>query len=219
MKTVLILSWWLDSTTLLYRLISEWKEVLAISFDYGQRHKKELDYAAKTCAKLGIPHQVVDLSSITGLINNSCLTGEVSVTDGEYYEESMKLTVVPNRNSILANIAIAYAINIEADEISLWVHSGDHHIYPDCRPLFIEALRDLAQVCDYRRIGVYTPYLQADKRDILLDGVKFWVDYGSTWTCYKGSELACWVCGSCNERLAAFKEAGLSDPLRYENSK
>lgn len=167
MKTVLVLSGGMDSTTLLYDLIKEGDEVTALSFRYGQKHKVELDYAAKTCAKLGVPHKVVDISSILSLIDNSCLTSGEVVPEGEYFEESMKRTVVPNRNSIMANIAIAHAINEGYDRIALGVHAGDHFIYPDCRPAFIDALTQLAQVCDWKQVGVYAPYLNLTKGDIV----------------------------------------------------
>lgn len=216
MKTVLVLSGGMDSTTLLYDLVKEGDQVVALSFRYGQKHKVELDYAKATCEKLGIKHTIVDISSILGLIDNSCLTSGEEVPEGEYFEESMKRTVVPNRNSIMANIAIAHAINEGFDRIALGVHAGDHFIYPDCRPAFIEALTQLAQVCDWKQVGVHTPYLNLTKGEIVGRGIANGTDYALTYTCYNGGEKACGKCGSCNERLEAFASQNAVDPFPYE---
>jgi len=216
MKSIIILSGGLDSTTLLYTLLSEGKEVYALSFYYGQRHDKELEYAKKTCKKLGVNHKVIDLFSIHSLIDNSSLTGNIEVPEGEYKDESMKSTVVPNRNMIFASIAIGYAINIGADELALGVHSGDHDIYPDCRPEFIEALRNIAKIANYEQVDIYTPFLNISKTDIVKIGIELNIDYSLTWTCYKGNERACGKCGSCVERLEAFANNNLKDPIEYE---
>lgn len=130
-KSVMILSWGADSTTILYKLIEEWKKPYALSFDYGQRHKLELQKAKATCEKLWVEHKIVDLTSLTELISNSSLTSDIKVAEGHYAEENMKSTVVPNRNMIMSSICIGYAVNIGASEIVLGVHAGDHDIYPD----------------------------------------------------------------------------------------
>ena len=141
-KTIIVLSGGLDSSTLLYKLINEGKEVKAISFNYGQRHSKELEYAAKTCAKLNIEHKIVDMIFLKELVSNSALTSDIAVPEGHYAGENMKQTVVPNRNMIMASIAIGWAVNEDFDEVALGVHAGDHAIYPDCRPEFIDALQN-----------------------------------------------------------------------------
>jgi 7-cyano-7-deazaguanine synthase len=213
MKTVIILSGGMDSTTLLYKLLHEGKKVKAISFDYGQRHKRELNQAKETCSKLEIEHEIVDISNITKLISNSALTGDIEVPHGHYEAENMKLTVVPNRNMIMASIAIGYAVNLDYDEIALGVHAGDHAIYPDCRPEFIYALRDLSRISNFKSIEVYAPFLMMDKGDIAIMGRKLGVDYKLTQTCYEGKEKPCGKCGACQEREEAFKKANLPDPL------
>jgi 7-cyano-7-deazaguanine synthase len=212
MKTVIVLSGGMDSTTLLYKLLAEGKEVKAISFNYGQRHSRELLQAAKTCEALGVEHKIVDMTFLKEIVSNSALTSDIEVPEGHYEDETMKLTVVPNRNMIMASIAIGWAVNEDYDEIALGVHAGDHAIYPDCRPEFIHALREVAAIANFKAIGVYTPYLHVDKGDIAIEGKVLNVDYSMTHTCYKGGDVPCGVCGACQERAEAFIKAGVPDP-------
>jgi len=213
-KSILILSGGLDSTTLLYKLLKEKKDVFVISFDYGQRHKKELEMAKLSCKKLSVDHKIVDVQSLRELISNSSLTSDnIEVPEESYQDESMRITVVPNRNMIFASIAIGYAVNIGADEIALGVHSGDHAIYPDCREEFIVALREVAKIANYKPIDVYAPFLNSTKGDIVKEGIEMGVDYSLTWSCYKGEEKPCGKCGSCQERKEAFDSNNLIDPL------
>lgn len=214
MKTVCVLSGGMDSTTLLYQLLAEGKEVSAISFNYGQRHKKELESAKATCQKLNVPHKIVDLSFLRELISNSALTSDIEVPEGHYQDENMKLTVVPNRNMIMASIAIGYAVNIGAQEVALGVHAGDHAIYPDCRPIFINALSVVSEISNFQPVSIYAPFLYADKGDIATIGKELGVDYSLTWTCYKGEENACGKCGACQERAEAFEKAKSIDPVK-----
>ncbi len=213
MKTVIVFSGGMDSTTLLYKLLAEGKEVKAISFNYGQRHSKELKFAKDTCDKLGVPHKVIDISFIKELVSNSALTSDIEVPEGHYESENMKLTVVPNRNMIMASIAIGYAVNEDFDEVALGVHAGDHAIYPDCRPAFISALRNIAAIANFKPIEIYTPFLLLDKGDIAIEGRELKVDYSLAWTCYKGLEKPCGKCGACAERAEAFAKASIVDPL------
>ncbi len=215
---VIILSGGMDSTTLLYRLVHEKKEIRAISFNYGQKHSKELEYAKKTCKKLTIPHEIVDLSTLSkaGFFQNSSLTTDIDVPEGHYAEESMKSTVVPNRNMIMLSLAIGYAISVGAKSVYYGAHAGDHAIYPDCRPIFIEKMQEVAKVCHYYPVEIYAPYREYTKGDIIKDGLEMDVDYSLTWTCYKGQEKACGKCGSCTERLEAFEQNGFKDPIPYE---
>jgi 7-cyano-7-deazaguanine synthase len=216
-KTVIVMSGGMDSTTLLYKLLAQGKEVKAISFNYGQKHVKELEFAAKSCAKLGIEHKIIDMSFLKELVSNSALTSEMEVPEGHYEGENMKLTVVPNRNMIMASIAIGWAVNEDFDEVALGVHAGDHTIYPDCRPEFVEALNTIAHIANFKSIRIYTPFLNIDKGDIAIIGRDLKVDYSLTLTCYKGKDKACGKCGSCQERLEAFQKAGIKDSLEYEN--
>lgn len=213
MKSIVVLSGGMDSTTLLYKLIAEGKEVKAISFNYGQKHVRELDVAAKTCAKLGVEHKIVDMSFLKDIVSNSALTSDIAVPEGHYEDESMKKTVVPNRNMIMASIAIGWAVNEDYDEVALGVHAGDHAIYPDCRPAFVEALSAISAVANFKAISIYTPYLLLDKGDIALDGKALGVDYSLTHTCYNGTEIPCGKCGACQERAEAFAKAEAIDPI------
>lgn len=211
-KSVIVLSGGMDSTTLLYQLIKEGKEVKAISFDYGQKHKRELVQATKTCAKLEIDHKIVDMTFLSELVSDSALTSDEEVPEGHYEDENMKRTVVPNRNMIMASIAIGWAVNEDYDEVALGVHAGDHAIYPDCRPEFVHALNEVAKVANYKAIEIYAPYLHVDKGDIAIIGNELGVDYATTHTCYKGGEKPCGKCGACQERAEAFEKAEVVDP-------
>ena len=212
-KTICVLSGGLDSTTLLYRLIREGKEVKAISFNYGQKHVKELEMAAKTCKKLGIEHKIVDMSFLKELVSNSALTSDIEVPHGNYTDENMKTTVVPNRNMIMASIAIGWAVNEGYEEVALGVHAGDHAIYPDCTPDFIDTLREVSMISNFKPINIYAPYLYYTKIDIVTEGIKWGIDYSLTWTCYEGKEKPCGLCGSCVERAEAFQRNEIKDPL------
>lgn len=215
-KVVVIYSGGMDSYTVLHRALRDGKQVHALSFDYGQRHKKELDYAANVCNKLNIPHKVVDISAINTLIGGSALTDDIDVPEGHYEEPSMKQTVVPNRNMILLSMAVGYAVSLEANEVYYGAHSGDHAIYPDCRPEFVNKMNDVCRIANYTQVEIVTPYLDVSKTDILTAGLAMELDYGETWTCYNGREKACGKCGACEERLEAFRDNQATDPLEYE---
>jgi len=217
-KTILVLSGGLDSTTLLYKLKDEGRDIKTLSFFYGQKHSKELECAKKICQKLNVENRQIDLSSISKLIDSSSLTSNMDIPEGHYKDENMKNTVVPNRNMIMASIAIGYAVNEGFDTVALGVHSGDHAIYPDCRPEFIQELKDIARIANYKSIDIYTPYLYKDKAEIIAEGIKLNVDYSLTWTCYKGLDKACGKCGSCVERVLAFSKNNYKDPVFYDKS-
>lgn len=214
--TVVIYSGGMDSFTVLHRALREGLNVHALSFDYGQRHARELDIARHVCTSLGLSHQVVDIRAIHDLINNSALTNtELQVPNGDYAPDNLRSTVVPNRNMILLSLAIAKAVNIGAGRIDYGAHSGDHELYPDCRPGFVEAMNHVAGIANFEPVTLHAPYLSSSKADILREGLAMGLDYSDTWTCYEGHELACGVCGSCRERLAAFAANGVIDPLTY----
>ncbi|WP_447957824.1 7-cyano-7-deazaguanine synthase QueC [Vreelandella sp. EE7] len=217
--TVVIYSGGMDSFTVLHRALKEGLKVHALSFDYGQRHRRELDTARQVCEKLGVPHQVVDIRAIHGLIDNSALTdSSQTMPDADYAEENLQATVVPNRNMILLSLAIAKAVNIGAARVDYGAHGGDHVLYPDCRPEFVDAMRHVAAIANFEPIEVNAPYLSVSKAEILREGLAMNLDYRDSWTCYEGRELACGKCGSCRERLAAFEANGVTDPLRYESA-
>ena len=215
-KAVVIYSGGMDSFTVLNRALADGYQVYALSFNYGQRHSKELEYAARVCEQLGVAHKVVDIRAINTLLAGSALTSDIEVPNADYAEGNMQATVVPNRNMILLSLAIGYAVSIDADAVYYGAHSGDHDIYPDCRPEFVEAMNQVSQLANYKAIPVHSPYLYQSKAEILADGIAMGLDYSNTWTCYNGREKACGQCSACRERLAAFAAHGQTDPLAYE---
>ncbi|MDN3652331.1 7-cyano-7-deazaguanine synthase QueC [Thalassotalea ponticola] len=215
-KIVVIYSGGMDSFTVLNKAVKEGYDVYALSFDYGQKHNKELMCAKEVCCDLNIPHKILDITSISSLFTSSSLvSSDVDVPDGHYEEENMKSTIVPNRNMILISLAIGYAVDINAESVWYGAHSGDHTIYPDCRPEFVKVMDEASKVANFEPVSVYAPYLNTDKIGILKEGLAMGLDYSKTWTCYKGQAKACGTCGSCVERLEAFEANDLQDPLLY----
>lgn len=215
--TVVIYSGGMDSFTVLHRALREGLDVHALSFDYGQRHRRELEVAARVCRELGVPHQVVDITAIHGLIDASALTDERrAMPEGDYAEDTLTATVVPNRNMVLLSLAIAKAVNVGAGRVDYGAHGGDHVLYPDCRPAFVEAMNAVAGIANFAPVTIHAPYLRSSKAEILAEGLAMGLDYADTWTCYRGEALACGRCGSCRERLAAFATNGAPDPLGYQ---
>lgn len=215
-KVVVIYSGGMDSFTVLNKAVREGHEVFALSFNYGQKHVRELECAAQVCESLNIHHKVVDISAINQIIAGSALTDDVEMPEGHYEEENMKSTVVPNRNMILLSLAVGYAVSIQAEKVYYGAHSGDHAIYPDCRPEFVNKMNDVCKIANYEEIEIVSPYLNVSKIDILEDGLKMGLNYENTWTCYNGRALSCGKCGACQERLEAFKLNNATDPLSYE---
>lgn len=215
-KVVVIYSGGMDSFTVLNRALKDGKEVYALSFDYGQRHVKELECASQVCYGLGVHHKVIDISAINQLLAGSSLTDDIDIPEGHYEAENMKSTIVPNRNMILLSLAVGYAVSVGAEQVYYGAHSGDHAIYPDCRPEFVMKMNDVCQIANYESVEIFSPYLNVNKTAILADGISMNLDYSNTWTCYNGREKACGKCGACQERLEAFEENGLTDPIDYE---
>ncbi|MBU2924784.1 7-cyano-7-deazaguanine synthase QueC [Colwellia sp. 4_MG-2023] len=215
-KVVVIYSGGMDSFTVLNRALKDGKEVFALSFDYGQRHVKELECASKVCASLGVEHKVIDISSINQLLAGSSLTDDIDIPEGHYEAENMKSTVVPNRNMILLSLAVGYAVSVGAAQVYYGAHSGDHTIYPDCRPEFVQKMNDVCLIANYESVEIFSPYLTVNKSAILSDGISMGLDYSDTWTCYNGREKACGKCGACEERLEAFSDNNVIDPIEYE---
>ncbi len=217
-KTVVTFSGGLDSTTLLYFLRQEGHEVLALSVDYGQRHRVELEYAARLLEPLGIQHEIADLSAIASLIGGSSQTDDsVEVPLGHYAAENMKQTVVPNRNMIMLSVAAGWAISQKADFIAYAAHAGDHTIYPDCRSEFAEALGGAIELADWHQVKLLRPFVDKTKEDIARLAEELGVPLEMTWSCYQGGEKHCGACGTCIERREAFLLAGVSDPTDYDN--
>lgn len=218
MNTVLCFSGGLDSTILLAHLMSQGHLVRCLSVNYGQRHYKELTAARNITNFYGVEHKIADLSSLTlsGLLSGSSQTdSRVEVPDGHYTEESMKATVVPNRNMILLAVATAWAVSTKSDHIAYAAHSGDHAIYPDCREEFAAAMASAIKLCDWHTPTLIRPFVSMTKTDLVKRGAFLNVPFQYTWSCYKGKERHCGKCGTCNERIEAFKLSSVYDPTLY----
>jgi 7-cyano-7-deazaguanine synthase len=221
MKAVVIVSGGMDSVTLAHHMKGAGFDLSILSFDYGQRHAKELRFA-KACADLlGAPHSVVDLSGLRVLLPGSSLTDDaVPVPEGHYAADSMKATVVPNRNAIMLAIAYGHAVAIGADVVAFGAHGGDHFIYPDCRPEFHRALNEALRIGNEGfgnpKLRLTAPFINSTKQDIAAMGSRLGVDFTQTWSCYKGGEKHCGKCGTCVERREAFALANIEDPTAYE---
>ena len=212
MKAILIYSGGLDSTTLLY----EYRDsiALAVTFDYGSKHNaREIACAVENCKRLGVKHMIIPLEFIGKYFRSDLLQGGGEIPEGNYDDENMRSTVVPFRNGIMLAVAAGLAESYELDTVLLANHAGDHAIYPDCRPEFIDACDKAAAAGTYNGVRIVSPYCDITKRDIALRGREFGVDFALTYSCYKGGEKHCGVCGTCRERLEAL--AGF-DPTDYE---
>lgn len=209
MSHTVILSGGLDSTTALAlaRESAPGEDVAAVSFNYGQRHARELAAAAAVTAHYRIRHQVIDLS---GLLHGSALLGETDVPEGHYAADTMTATVVNGRNLLFA--AAAIATTKPGDTVWTGVHAGDHPIYPDCRPEFWVALATAAEAYDVR---VTAPFITLPKSEVVYIGDKVDAPLELTWSCYQGGDLHCGRCGTCVERAEAFDAAGVTDPTTY----
>ena len=213
--SVIIYSGGLDSTTLLYE---EQKRIaLAVTFDYGSNHAAhEIACARKHCEQLGIEHLVIDLSFMKRYFNSSLLSGAEAIPDGNYDDENMKSTVVPFRNGIMLSVACGFAESRGLRRVLIANHSGDHAIYPDCRPPFIAAMNDAMREGTYADVVLVAPYTNLSKAEIVRRGTQMGIDYGQTYSCYKGGQYHCGTCGTCSERKEAFREAGVPDPTAYD---
>ncbi len=213
--SVIILSGGMDSTTLLY----DYKEriALAVSYDYGSRHNaKELAFAKWHCQQLNIPHIIIPLDFMQKYFTSSLLIGGEDIPEGHYADENMKSTVVPFRNGIMLAIAAGMAESRGLSFVMMANHSGDHAIYPDCRPSFVSAMSDAISAGTYEGLKILAPYTNITKTDIAIRGKELGIDYGKTWSCYKGGEKHCGKCGTCIERKEALQAAGIEDNTEYE---
>ena len=216
MKTsVIIVSGGMDSITLLYDHKDE--IALGISFDYGSNHNaREIPFAKMYCERLGIKHITINLDFMHQYFKSSLLDGAEAIPEGHYADDNMKSTVVPFRNGIMLSIAIGIAESNNLDQVFIANHGGDHTIYPDCRPEFINAIDAAATAGTYNNVKVVAPYTKITKSDIARIGKKLGIDYTETWSCYKGGEVHCGKCGTCVERKEALAEAGIEDKTIYE---
>ena len=214
-NSVIIVSGGMDSITLLYDHKDE--IALGISFDYGSNHNaREIPFAKMHCERLGIKHITINLDFMHQYFKSSLLDGAEAIPEGHYADDNMKSTVVPFRNGIMLSIAIGIAESNNLDQVFIANNGGDHTIYPDCRPEFINAIDAAATAGTYNNVKVVAPYTKITKSDIARIGKKLGIDYTETWSCYKGGEVHCGKCGTCVERKEALAEAGIEDKTIYE---
>src|SRR5260221_14469086 len=222
-KAVVLLSGGLDSTTALAIVCHERFELHTLSFDYGQRHQREVEAAAAVARRYGVQKQKtisIDLRALGG----SALTDDFDVPHARSLEEMAReipITYVPARNTIFLSFALAYAEVTGVDDLFLGINAIDYSGYPDCRPEYLEAYERMANLAtkattqDGRRFHIHAPLLHMNKAEIIRKGIELGVPYELTWSCYEGGELACGTCDSCLLRLNGFAEAGLRDPIGY----
>ena len=212
--SILIYSGGMDSTTLLY----EYQEriAIAVSFDYGSNHNaKEIKCAEIHCDRLGITHMVIPLDFIRRYFRSSLLDGAEAIPEGSYDDENMRSTVVPFRNGIMLAVAVGMAESNGLQYVMMANHAGDHTIYPDCRPAFVDAFDRAAEAGTYNGVRLLSPYVNMTKGELAKRGSQLGIDYAETWSCYKGEEKHCGRCGTCVERREALAEAGIDDPTEY----
>lgn len=206
--SVIVLSGGMDSVTLLHDYVDS--IALAVTFDYGSRHNaREIECARKNCEILGVEHLVIPLDFMGKYFKSSLLIGGEEIPEGHYSDENMKSTVVPFRNGIMLSIAAGLAESRGLKNVMLANHSGDHAIYPDCRPGFIDAMSLAIEHGTYDGVKIVAPYTGISKSDIARIGKKIGVDYCLTYSCYKGGEKHCGKCGTCVERMEALRDAGI----------
>lgn len=216
-SAVVIVSGGLDSTVLLHFVAKCFPfDVYALSFNYGQRHSKELECAKYQANCVGCKeHKIVDISSIKELLSSSALI-DVSkdIPSQEYSVEVARHTYVPNRNMIMLSIAVAYAENIGAKHVFYGAHLTDaESVYLDCRFNFVKAVSEASSLATYNQVRIIAPFATFRKEDIILLGAGLGVDFSKTWSCYRGGDVPCKTCATCLERKKAFENCGLQDPL------
>ena len=213
--SLIVVSGGMDSITLLYDMKD--RIAMGVSFDYGSNHNaREIPYAEMHCKRLGIKHITIKLDFMHQYFKSSLLEGADAIPEGHYDEENMKSTVVPFRNGIMLAIATGLAESNGLKNVMLANHAGDHAIYPDCRPEFVEAMGRATEAGTYDGIRVLAPYTNITKTDIARRGKELGIDYTETWSCYKGGQKHCGKCGTCTERREALAEAGIEDHTEYE---
>lgn len=213
---MIVVSGGMDSTTMLYEYRSE--IALAITFDYGStQNAREREFAILHCRRLGIEHLIIPLDFMHRYFKSALLQGPEAIPDGHYADDNMRATVVPFRNGIMLAIACGIAESRGLRRVMIANHSGDHTIYPDCRPEFVDAMSSAMSAGTYEGVTVWAPYTGISKADIARRGAALGLDYSLTYSCYKGGERHCGTCGTCVERREALAEAGVADPTPYEN--
>ncbi|MDF5759029.1 7-cyano-7-deazaguanine synthase QueC [Spongiactinospora sp. TRM90649] len=220
---IVVASGGLDSTTLAYWLRSTGAGRLTLlGIDYAQRHRVELARLPALARALDATHVRLDLRDLGLLLAGSALTDhQVTVPAGHYTDDSMRATVVPNRNALLLDIAVALAVSSRADTVAFGAHAGDHPIYPDCRPPFLISYRRMTALANegltVHGFQVVAPFMEMTKAEIVRLGADLDVPFADTWSCYQGGPRHCGRCGTCTERKEAFRLARVPDPTDYES--
>lgn len=217
MKIVLSLSGGMDSTTLLSWLLNKGHEVYPFQFTYGSKHGYwEMEAVKRIEQHHMIEIPVISLENAFLQIQSHLLKSGGPIPEGHYNDLNMVQTVVPGRNSIFISILTGVAESIGARRVAVGVHSGDHFIYPDCRPRYIDAMDSAMRLASDGQVSIWAPFLDWDKTKIIKEGIKIGAPYHLTRTCYKDQPVACGKCGSCQERLEAFRNNDFDDPIDYE---
>jgi len=215
-KMLHVFSGGLDSTVLLYDLLDSGNEVVCVNFDYGSKHNSnERAMAVKTCQRFRLKSYFIHLPFVGSHFKSVLLSDGGDIPEGHYEDESMRSTVVPFRNGIMLSIAAGMAESNDCFAVSYAAHSGDHAIYPDCTPSFFNSISEAIAFGTHKRIKLSAPYMFMDKAEIVARGARLKVPFTDTWTCYKGLDVHCGVCGACVERKEAFGLAGVLDPTAY----
>lgn len=231
-KVVVIHSGGLDSTVLLTKCKQEFDEVLALNFDYGSKHNwRERQAARKITELLNIPLYEYDIPTtceVRGVepgeytytddfLKSDLLKSGGKIPESNYNKENMKSTVVPFRNGIMLSLAVGFAESRGFDLVAIANHSGDHFLYADCKPEFIESCRETIEGGTDGKVTLFAPFTENwTKSAIVRLGVRIYAPLELTWSCYKGGEKHCGLCGTCQERISAFKVNGLVDLVKYE---
>jgi len=216
-RIVLALSGGMDSSSLLGTMLGNGNEVTCVSFRYSSKHNPyELRAARGIADHYRVPLVEINLTGAFNSFESALLTqSHKRIPEGHYQAETMKLTVVPCRNVIFIATLTGFAESIKASVVAIGVHAGDHAIYPDCRPPFIFAMRDVVDKATEGRVELAAPFLYRTKAQILEGGLQRKVPYQLTRTCYQNQEVACGRCGACQERIEAFELSKTMDPLDY----
>lgn len=224
MKAVVLLSGGIDSTVLAYWLRQDqgFHDLHCLTFDYGQRHDREIEHAEYIADGLGADWDRVDLSDVGRLMSGSALTDDEDLPEGHYTDDKQSDTVVPNRNAVFLSIAFAAASAGGAELVAAAMQAGGgDSMYPDARPEFAAAFDDMERIAldpevyGQVRPRLAVPFIGYTKAEIIKTGQ--WVDvpWEATWTCFRGQDRACGRCGACVKRLEGFNEAGVEDPVEY----
>ncbi len=220
--SVAIVSGGMDSVTLLHYLVKTEKlHPAVVSFAYGQKHVKEIEYARENAKLLGCePFQVIDLTSYRAIFGGSALVSEqVDIPTIEVVRgDPQPATYVPNRNMLFLAFAVAYAESLGTGRVFYGAQAHDMYGYWDCTPEFLERLNQVYSLNRKAPVQIEAPFVKRSKTEILKLGTELGVDYGKTWSCYAGQDKACGVCPTCAERMKAFAEAGIVDPLPYTSA-